>query len=203
MLIASQSTASLPAAASGGSVSRSSRPAAAVALLAVLFAGCPAAPPPPPPAPTPAATTKTSATRPAATGTRVASAAGFQLQVDQPVAASTCFVSLAKVSDRYNYLRLSTNQGEAAETFPSVLMFAQIAAGERTALDGQQVLAYVYFQRSPADPVWQTTPGQLVTLRITKSDGDSISGDVVSGSLVNLATGDQKALAGRFSGVWQ
>lgn len=202
MLIASQSTASPPAAASGGSVLRSAQPAA-VALLAVLFAGCPAAPPPPPPAPTPAATTKTSATRPASTGTRAPSAAGFQLQVDQPVAASTCFVSLAQVSDRFHYLRLSTNRGESAETFPSVLMFAQIAAGERSALDGQQVLAYVYFQRSPNDPVWQTTPGQLVTLRITKSDGDSISGDVVSGSLVNLATGDQKALAGRFSGVWQ
>lgn len=171
------------------------------------LAGCGDEKPPAPALGTPAATAKPTGTKTAGTGRPSAGptdiVAGFRLEIDTPLQTGTCVARLEKVSDRHNYLRLSTSADQASENFPSVLMFAQLLPDQPTALNGQQLLANVFFQRSPTDPVWQTIPGQLVTLRITRSDGASIQGEIVSGSLVDVAGGQQKAVVGKFSGIWQ
>lgn len=128
-------------------------------------------------------------------------AGGFELKLEGDFKSSGCYATLAALPDRRNMLRLSSYNDPTNEGYPSIALFSQITQSGPQALAGQQLLAQVYVRKSAADPIWQSN--QMVTVRITRATADSLTGEIVSGTVTNTMTGAERPLVGKFQAAWR
>lgn len=128
----------------------------------------------------------------------------FELALDGPVKAGRCYATLVSfASGRPSVLTMSSSKAEEDETFPSVLLRAEVSAGTLAELSGQKVAAQLYVQTEADGPVWHSPEGQPVEVSITAAADGSVEGEVLGGTLVRTDTGQGTEVKGTFSGVAQ
>jgi hypothetical protein len=120
----------------------------------------------------------------------------------QTVDAKTCFASLTRLpGSRPVVLQLTSYADPQRETFPSVLIWAEVPSHQPDSLAGQRVKAQIYVQTKADGPVWQAAPGDSIELNITKAGAQEFAGEIASGKLVSSDGGDGVELKGTFGGA--
>jgi hypothetical protein len=123
----------------------------------------------------------------------------MQLTLDGPVQASGCYATLNAFSDgRPSVLQITSYNNPSAESFPSVILRATTKSKTLDELAGETVSAQCFVQTSADGPIWQASDKPL-NLEISLSDGSVVEA-AVSGTLINVQTGDSKEISGTVTG---
>jgi hypothetical protein len=127
-------------------------------------------------------------------------AGSLELTLDQPIKTGRCYASLFQLSEgRPSVFQITSYQSTTDENFPSAMLRAEISQTTLTALVGQKVSAQVYLQSVANGPIWHTQHDQPVELSITAADDKSVSGEVVSGKVINTDSGQSVDVKGKFT----
>jgi hypothetical protein len=127
----------------------------------------------------------------------------LELTVDQPVKTSACYASFTHVKAAHaGILQLQSYRDGPQESFPSVVVRAQSSAAAVSELAGQTLAAHLFVQSQPNGPIW-FTQSELVQLKVTSVDRQTIQAEIVSGTLAHSGSGTTQAVAGTFQGVLQ
>jgi hypothetical protein len=124
----------------------------------------------------------------------------FELTLDVPVKAGRCYATLVSLSGRPSVLTMSSCKEAGDESFPSVLLRAEVTAGTLAELSGQKVAAQLYVQTEAEGPVWHSPEGQSVEVSITTAGDGSVEGELLGGTVVRTDTGQSTAVTGKFTG---
>ncbi len=146
---------------------------------------------PPPPVPP-----KANTTRPQNIHTSI------KLTLDGPVVARKCHASLATgMPGRPDILQMTSYEGAGRESFPSILLRAEVTATSLASLNGLKVPAELFVQQKAEEPVWCCLPGQPVEIEIYETDDTKISVEVLRGELTNTSTGQSVKVTGDLKGA--
>lgn len=140
----------------------------------------------------------------------------IEINVGELVKTDDCQSQLLTFSgERPSVLMVKSYLDAQQETLPSAMLQAHVSAREPASLVGTTVKAEVYLMTadpassSPGDDgslagvTWHTPPGELADVKITAVDGQRLTGEIVSGELVNTSTQKRHPLKGRFTGPLQ
>lgn len=125
----------------------------------------------------------------------------FELTLDEPVKAGRCYATLVSFpSGRPSVLTMSSCREAEDESFPSVLLRAEVTTDTPAELSGQKLAAQLYVQSEAEGPVWHSPQGQPVEVNITTAGDGSLEGELLGGSLVRTDTGQTTPVTGKFTG---
>lgn len=111
---------------------------------------------------------------------------------------TTCYASLTSIPGRPTVLQITSYADPAAETFPSVLIWAPVAANAPADLLNQTVQAQMFAQRDANSAPWQTPPGQAVSIKFTALQGSVLVGQIEAGAtLMDVSNGSRVPVTGR------
>jgi len=134
-------------------------------------------------------------------GETVGLAGNMDLTVDAPVKVGACYTTLiVSQAGRGNVLQLQSCRDPAQEAFPSALVRAQVSVASVAELQGQTIPAQMFIQVQKDGPTWSTQK-ELIQLKITAVEPKAVSAEVVSGALINAASGASQPVKGVLKGV--
>jgi len=126
----------------------------------------------------------------------------LQLEMGEAVEAKACFASLTQLpGSRPAVLQLTSYADPERESFPSVLIWAEVPSHQPDSLAGQKVKAQIYVQTKADGPVWQSAPGEPIELTIIKAGTQELAGEIASGRLVSSDGVGGVELRGKFGGA--
>lgn len=134
---------------------------------------------------------------------QVSLSGSMELSTNVPVKASGCYVRFASVPGKARLLQVTSYNDPTNEGFPSVMLVGQPQTDGLSSLAGQTIPMHVFVKPAANQPGWRTPEGQPAQIRITESSGQNLVGEVVSGTLLNAATGATAPLGGTFRGKVQ
>jgi hypothetical protein len=97
-------------------------------------------------------------------------------------------------------LQLRSYRSVDQESFPSVLLHAQVSAASAQELVGQVVSARLFVQREQNGPIWYSVDGSPVEVKIASVAEQMLTAELVAGTLHNTTSG-QTGVTGTFQGV--
>jgi len=126
-----------------------------------------------------------------------------ELALDQPLAATACYATLVQPgAGRPAILEIKNNRGGAeGETFPSYLFHAEAPSSTWGDLAGKDVSGQLFVRFAADGPVWFTQRDQLIQVRISTSDGQSLEAEITGGGLTSTAGTPLPAVTGKFHAV--
>lgn len=125
----------------------------------------------------------------------------FELDLNGPMATNGCYGRVhAFSSKRPAILQIASYNDPNNESFPSVLVQAQLTDASLAALAGKTLNAQIYLQAAPGGPVWHSSADRPVEVQIKSAANSQIEGSIVQGALINADTGAEGQLKGTFSG---
>ena len=128
----------------------------------------------------------------------------LELSLDGPVKTGACYATLIlSHSTRPAVLQLTSYENESGETFPSVMIRAEVVAAAPADLRGQSVVAQLFAQTTKDGPIRHTERGGGVELKIVEVNSDTITGEIVMGSVANTETGQSIDITGKFTAMLQ
>jgi hypothetical protein len=131
-------------------------------------------------------------------------ASSLDWELAGPLKSSGCYAAIDAVPGRPAVLRISTYSDPSRETFPSVMIWGQVGATTPAALVNQQVKAQAFAMRAADGAVWQTPPGQWITITITGAAEKSITGKIEpNSSLIDTSNNSQVPVSGTFTATLQ
>lgn len=126
-----------------------------------------------------------------------------ELQLDAAVATSGCYAYFVPgVSGRPNLLQLRSYRDPEHESFPSMMLQAQVAAAGLSELTGQVVAAQLFVQKDANSPVFYTAPGSHVELKLVSTDDKLLTAEIISGGLHNSHNDVPQSVTGKITAVW-
>jgi hypothetical protein len=126
----------------------------------------------------------------------------LELTLDGPIKTRACYATLIlSHSTRPAVLQLTSYENESAETFPSVMIRAEVVAAAPADLRGQSVVAQLFAQTTKDGPIRHTERGGGVELKIVEVSSDTITGEIVMGSVANTDTGQSIDITGKFTAI--
>ena len=118
------------------------------------------------------------------------------------ISAPTCFVALHDFhNDLPSILSVTSYEKPESEQFPAFMIQGEVEVGSLPALINQAVPVELYVMLSRESPVWHSAPGQPVEVRVTAASEAEVTGEIVSGTLINSETGETKSVTGKFEFV--
>lgn len=130
-------------------------------------------------------------------------AGSIELQLDQPLKTQACYVQFVQQgSGRPNVLQLQSYRSAEDESFPSVLLHAQVSAASAQELVGQIASARLFVQPDRSGPTWYSVVGSPVEVEIVSIDEQTLTAKLVGGSLQNTVDAET-SVTGTFQGVFQ
>ena len=128
-------------------------------------------------------------------------AGSIELQLDQPLKTQACYVQfLQQSSGRSNVLQMQSYRSVDQESFPSVLLHAQVSAASAQELVGQVLSARLFVQPQQNGPLWYSAVGSPVEVKIVSIQEQTLTAELVGGTLGNTTTG-QTGVTGTFQGI--
>jgi hypothetical protein len=126
----------------------------------------------------------------------------LQLEMGEALDAKACFVSLTQLpGSRPAVLQLTSYSDAEHESFPSILIWAEVASHQPDSLAGQKVKAQIYIQAKADGPVWQSVPGEPIEVSITKASAQEFAGEIASGKIISSDGGGGIDVRGKFAGA--
>jgi len=134
---------------------------------------------------------------------QVASASSYmQLEMGEALDAKACFVSLTQLpGSRPAVLQLASYADAERESFPSVLIWAEVPSHQPESLAGQKVKARIFVQAKADGPVWQSAPDEPIEVSITKAGAQEFAGEIASGKIISSDGGAAVDVRGKFGGA--
>lgn len=129
-------------------------------------------------------------------------AGDFQLNAGQPMAISGCYVTLVTpVEGGPAILQLQSYQEASQESFPSVLVRAEVTAASISELTGQTVQAQVFLKPRQDQPTLFAFDSN-VQVKINGIEDEKVVGEIVAGTLSGVDEGQPPVpVSGDFRGV--
>ncbi|MDA0832997.1 MAG: hypothetical protein O2955_04050 [Planctomycetota bacterium] len=144
----------------------------------------------------------------------------IEINVGKPVKTTDCQAQLLTFSgERSSVLMVKSYPDTQQETLPSAMLQAHVSARDPASLIGTTVKAEVYLMTANetgaassrsgntegalSGVTWHTPPGELADVKITAVENQQITGEIVSGELINTMTTQRAPLKGRFTGLLQ
>lgn len=125
-------------------------------------------------------------------------AGGLELELSGPIKTSGCYASLTSIPGRPSVLQITSYNDPSAETFPSVLIWAPVAAQAPAELLNQTVQAQMFAQRDAQASPWQTAAGKAVSIKFTALEGSMLIGQIeAGGTLTDTGNGSQAPVSGK------
>jgi hypothetical protein len=125
----------------------------------------------------------------------------LQLEMGEALDAKACFVSLTQLpGSRPAVLQLASYSDAQRESFPSVLIWAEVPSHQPDSLVGQKVKAQIYVQAKADGPVWQSAPEEPIEVSITKAGAQEFAGEIASGKIISSDGGATVDVRGKFGG---
>jgi len=126
----------------------------------------------------------------------------IELSVGEPARTDACYVNFVpQGSGRPTILQLQSYRSAAQESFPSIFLQAQTNAESLTELVGKTLPARLFVQPQQGGPVLFSQDAEPVALKIVSVDDKTLAAELVSGSLLNTASGTSIAATGTFTGT--
>ena len=126
----------------------------------------------------------------------------IKLNFGQSVETRECHARLFSFnSNRPSVFQITSYETPQDEQSPSVMLTAQVDADALDKLLDQTIEAEVFVSPSNGGEVWHSGTSSLVAIRITSVGNNRVSGEIVSGSLGNAASGEESPVTGNFEGV--
>lgn len=123
---------------------------------------------------------------------------GLELELSGPIKTSGCYASLTSIPGRPTILQITSYNDPTAETFPSVLIWAPVAAQAPAELLNQTVQAQMFAQRDAQAAPWQTAAGKAVAIKFTGLEGNVLLGQIEAGAtLTDVGNGSQAPVSGK------
>lgn len=127
-----------------------------------------------------------------------------QFNLDSPIVIAGCYASfLHPGEDRPSVLQIRSYRDPAQESFPSMLLRAQVPAKSASELVGQVVTAQLFLQKDSNSPVWYCSPGTHVELKIISADAQTLAAEIIGGTVRHTHKDDNENVTGTLSAVWQ
>jgi hypothetical protein len=124
----------------------------------------------------------------------------IELTLDAPLKTPAAYVRVSRFSAaRPTVVQIASYEDPAAEQFPSVLLRAELPAGPPASLAGQTLEAQAFAQATSGGAVWHSTAP--IEIRITAEDEKSLTGEIVRGEMLNVASDVKVQLSGKFTAV--
>lgn len=122
----------------------------------------------------------------------------MELSVSPSIQAGDCFVRLYTFSDdRPNVLAVTSYRDEESETFPSIMIQAQVTDDDLQALAGRELEASLFATQSANGAVWNHVDGEKVKIKITLGEKD-ITGEITGGSVISTDADKPTLAKGKF-----
>jgi hypothetical protein len=126
----------------------------------------------------------------------------LQLEMGEALDAKACFISLTQLpGSRPAVLQFTSYSDAERESFPSVLIWAEVSSNQPDSLAGQRVKAQIYVQAKADGPVSQSAPGQPIEVSITKAGAQEFAGEIASGKIISSDGGASIDVRGKFGGA--
>lgn len=140
------------------------------------------------------------ATAPIVKAPRIPSSPYMKLEVNPAIQTEECYIKLVKFKgDRPNVLAISSYEygKDDTETFPSILIQAQVDAETLEDLADREIPVQLYATMNASGAVWSHPAGDFVKLKLTLSE-NGVTGDISGGNLVVESTDQSVAAQGKF-----
>lgn len=130
-------------------------------------------------------------------------AGSIELQLDQPLQTGACYARFVRQgSGRPNVLQMQSYRSADKESFPSVLLHAQVSAASAEELVGQVASARLFVQPQQNGPLWYSAIGAPVEVKIVSIEEQMLTAEIVGGTLASTASGEV-GVTGTFEAVLQ
>lgn len=126
-------------------------------------------------------------------------AGSMTLNLDAPVSINACYYSLVGMTGRPSVLQFTSYKNIAVETFPSVMLRAEVEGKTAAELAGKTIKTQMFVQSEADGPIWHTASGDSIQLTITEVTEDLLVANVASGSLTNTETQQSITVTGELS----
>lgn len=133
---------------------------------------------------------------------QLALAGNCEVQLDVPVVTTACYAKFVPIGGgRPNVAQFRSYRDPSQESFPSVMLQAQVQAGGWSELIGQSIRAEMFVQNATGSAIWSCPSGTQVEIKVVAVNEQMVTAEVVSGNLREAASGVDRAVTAKFNAV--
>lgn len=128
----------------------------------------------------------------------------LELNVGGPLQTGGSYARLITMGGRDSILQITSYNDVSNEQFPSVFVRGRVGATTAAHLLNKQMYAEVFVQRVANGPVLSTAPGRPAQLKISRVEGNVVTGEFLPGStLIDSQTRTEVPVSGTFISTLQ
>ncbi|MGE0605792.1 MAG: hypothetical protein AB7O62_01610 [Pirellulales bacterium] len=127
-----------------------------------------------------------------------------ELTVSAAISTSSCYVKTMTFSaGRPAIVQFTSYKDPNSESFPSIMVRAELPAGATSLASGQTLSGQVFIQEKADGPVWHSQSDSPVVVSVTLADGKIVDATISADGITNSETSAATPISGSLHAIVQ